>query len=1464
MSLYIENPVRFPESGSISVNTVWHGTASLLAAASFSPDRGGFVIIFDELGESLKDVNYPAHRSYQVTALVWHPEKTILVSGWENGNVKVWNGNDRDFIDVAGPHKSPITLLGFSEKGGRLVSCDSTGSVVGWKVDSKGQTSSVFHLDLKEAVTHLVFRPTARSDFDVEGLARAAVDGDEHALDVFSDWRPKTTARKFKSRDASDNWSFFIGSQSGSIFYINAGGSCAEVLSTDGLGLLHMIFHPAKDSVIVVMEGLTIGHFSVDRLGHLTEIARVKLSGRMQARSTGGHGVAWAGNSSLAVLTGDLTVRVWDLDTNDNYVLPTASGSGDDRAVSVSEMFTCIAYCKLSQTVCAGTNVGRIYFWTKNRTVECENAEDAWELTNVCSISGTIKQLTWGSVMARMPLLGVNCVTTVYVVREQNVCSAFGARMWAVQKTATQLLLETTKGGQLLDVDVQVSDVALSDSLLVVSDGRRALIYAVVWKSEENVLRDYDFGQNKCDFSVKFSTSFRCDNDGVSVHDKTVIALGTQKVTLYTEAGHVVASIPSSHAEGDTIGMDVTAGYLTIFTAEGFLKVYHLGDGQPKAVAPARNVGDLVDDFGEVIQAKTNAAGAKVAITLAAADLVPDGRLYVWDIEDNQLTRYDFRRGVIETAGGVFDEVCANRLPLSMHWSEDDARLLVCDARRLRTAGGSQKRFAPLIRSQESKTLLKDEDHVVVTMFVSADNAIKIHDVRALDPDAKLLGVAIPYIATLRKGGVVRDVVNDFVGLESCDHATKRAVLDFSFHLSLGNMDAAFKSIKLVQSHGVWRSLAKMCVKTRRLDVAAVCLGHMGDARAARALRLAVEDSTLPVEAKVAVLAIHLGLLEEAERLYAECNRYDLMIQLLRAQNKMEAALAVAENKDRINLRNTQHAWGRALESDGDLKGAAARYERAGTHRYDVPRMLADHPDQLCGYMAKTKDKDLLKWWGQYLESRGDMDAALKAYADAADVYSQVRVLCFLGEEGKAANLARLTSDQAAHYHLARRHEAAGNVADAMTSFAEATAYCNAVRLGIEHGLSDQLWALSSAVPNEEKLALARYFEDSGDLEKAAALYYRGGGLHDALDLAFDARQYDVVQEIAAGLDAASDPALVDKCVRYFVGDEQYDRAVDLLATAKKYREAIRLCSERNVRLSEDLAEKLTPDKDICDEELRLDVLRTLAETLTSQGDYRLATKKFTQAGDKISAMKALLKSGDTEKVVFFAGVSRQREIYVMAANYLQTLDWQNRPDVLRHIVAFYSKGKALDLLANFYVSCAQVEIDEFQNYEKALEALSEASRCLQKISGSKEPVQIQRASDIVRHRQTVVKKFVDARKSFERGDGAAAMAQCRQLLALDGDDLEVAVRRGDVYAAMIRHCVESGAVVEARQLTAELRQFLSADGTPLTYYLNRESVEALARVLGVPVGSLVPQKLTREAEPDDEEDAVVDETVNK
>ena len=44
-------------------------------------------------------------------------------------------------------------------------------------------------------------------------------------------------------------------------------------------------------------------------------------------------------------------------------------------------------------------------------------------------------------------------------------------------------------------------------------------------------------------------------------------------------------------------------------------------------------------------------------------------------------------------------------------------------------------------------------------------------------------------------GGPLRD----FVGLEDCDKPTQDAMLNFSFFLAIGDMDEAFRSIKLIK-----------------------------------------------------------------------------------------------------------------------------------------------------------------------------------------------------------------------------------------------------------------------------------------------------------------------------------------------------------------------------------------------------------------------------------------------------------------------------------------------------------------------------------------------------------------------------------------------------------------------------------------------------------------------------------------
>ena len=54
--------------------------------------------------------------------------------------------------------------------------------------------------------------------------------------------------------------------------------------------------------------------------------------------------------------------------------------------------------------------------------------------------------------------------------------------------------------------------------------------------------------------------------------------------------------------------------------------------------------------------------------------------------------------------------------------------------------------------------------------------------------------------------------------------------------------------------------------------------------------------------------------------------------------------------------------------------------------------------------------------------------------------------------------------------------------------------------------------------------------------------------------------------------------------------------------------------------MTEDLVEKLTPPKEMAetDPEERIKILDGIAEVCMQQGQYHLATKKYTQAGNKV------------------------------------------------------------------------------------------------------------------------------------------------------------------------------------------------------------------------------------------------------
>lgn len=160
-------------------------------------------------------------------------------------------------------------------------------------------------------------------------------------------------------------------------------------------------------------------------------------------------------------------------------------------------------------------------------------------------------------------------------------------------------------------------------------------------------------------------------------------------------------------------------------------------------------------------------------------------------------------------------------------------------------------------------------------------------------------------------------------------------------------MDEAFRCIRSIQSKTIWENLAKKCVYTGRLDVAKICLGNLKRALSVRALRIAMADETLELDAKIAVLAIELDMIPEAESLYKKCGRYDLLNELLQACGRFEEALQIAERLDRVHLKNTYFEYAEWLKENGDINNAMIYYDKSNNVAHNITQMLIDEPSLL-------------------------------------------------------------------------------------------------------------------------------------------------------------------------------------------------------------------------------------------------------------------------------------------------------------------------------------------------------------------------------------------------------------------------------------------------------------------------------------------------------------------------------------
>lgn len=767
------------------------------------------------------------------------------------------------------------------------------------------------------------------------------------------------------------------------------------------------------------------------------------------------------------------------------------------------------------------------------------------------------------------------------------------------------------------------------------------------------------------------------------------------------------------------------------------------------------------------------------------------------------------------------------RVPVSHYWDTEDPRLLCVQT-------------VPYGASYESTMT----GSVISPMFVADSLDVYRQTTMKIDDDKILCAVNLPRVFYYSQS--IGDtnppqgaVLPQFEGLDNADDASKKSLMELNFHLATGDIDSAFNSIRGIDNKATWCSLAKTCAQMRRIDLADLCFGRMEDGGSALLLHKAKE--TDPDEtASITVVDTQLNLYEEAKNLVKENRRFDLLTNLNISLGEWQQALTIASSSDRIHMKVIAHQMARSLELRGDLAQAIEKYEMAGTLQDEFPRLALQANDLrlLFNYISERSPAEippkLLLWIARFYEAHKQIDLAIEYYEYAHAKREIVRLNCCIGRWDDAATIVKKCNQRSVICFYARMlikkidyYSKPDNATptvdvdklkhDVIEQFRRARQFAQAMDFALQYEMIDDILALSFSAPPSLVCKAAQWFESQKEAKNAILLYSRAGRMNRALALCFAMKQYDALDEISDTLNSKTDPNVLLRCGQYFVESQRWSKAAQCFALAQQFEKVIELCNKHNIKLQSSVIHELS--------ELKADpeVMKRFALLCEQQGEYQTAATLYIKFKDHLAAMKALIRYGDTEKVIKFANLIKKPQTFILAANYLQTLNPREGDKLYGQIIQFYTKAKAPDKLGRFFEASAQVEIDEYQEYSKAYELLQNGYKLVSNAPDFKDK------SNVIANMQRKIKlvgMYLQAQELI-KSDPKKSMSMCAEIMR--NPQIENVLRVDDIYMIMVQACVVQGNMKTAYQILEELRQ----NGSDLSYFLDEESIKKIYAAVG-------------------------------
>ena len=569
---------------------------------------------------------------------------------------------------------------------------------------------------------------------------------------------------------------------------------------------------------------------------------------------------------------------------------------------------------------------------------------------------------------------------------------------------------------------------------------------------------------------------------------------------------------------------------------------------------------------------------------------------------------------------------------------------------------------------KSEKSLTKE----AVMMFITETSTMFIQDeVKIEKPNEFFLGAQVPNLLFAARTDqneitLMHNPMKHFSSIKSGNESMKDLLMDFSFNLITGNIEKAYQLVRLVKTPRIWENMARMCIKAERLDLAGLCLSNMGHSRGAEAARIGKLKSGQDVA--FASMAVQLGLLDEAKYFYERCSQFHHLNEFYQNQGFWEEALLVAKGSDKINLRNTHFLYAKFLASLGEISSANFHFEASGSKKEEIAALFLNNYgiEALYDHAFETNDLDLCRWLAAYYESIKDYETVYSLLSKTSDSLNLVRLACHQGKLNLASTIVRESNDFAAAYQLGRQYEKEGKFHIAITLYKKSGLFKHAIRLAKSKGLNSEVFKLAMMSKTQIMKDCANFLQQSKEYEMSVDLFIQCNMIDDAIELSLqlggeivsNRKLLDTFLLLVDKLSKKSDKNSNKKFAAFLISYECFEKAIDILCVyCKEFEKAFDLCIDKNILLNESLADTMIPPKrNDSDVSRRISMLQKIANLCSNQKKFQLACKIYTLAGDKLNAIKSLLKCGDTRKIINYANLSKQRNIYIIVANYLQAM----------------------------------------------------------------------------------------------------------------------------------------------------------------------------------------------------------------